>query len=369
MLADLGAEVIKVEPPDGDPMRPLDNVFESAQRGKRSLAVDLRSAEGREIAYKLVARADVVHQNWRPGAAERLGLDHESVRRINPSVIYCFSPGFGSAGPKAGLQSFAPLQSGFCGLYYEAAGADNPPIGQLGNEDYFNSLLGACGILMALRHRRRTGEGQYLESPQVNSALFATSEVIVGEDGRTLSAFALDHEQTGLDPLYRLYRTRDGWICIAGGSDRDFAGLCRALERPEWAEDRRFATVAGRAANGQALAALLAGRFAEGTAAEWFGRLDGNGVACEVPGPDCSESFFWEDEHLGSGRVVEFEHRRWGRVREIGQLIRLSETPGFLRGPSPLLGEHTEEILAELGYGPSEIARLKDGRVIAGLAD
>jgi crotonobetainyl-CoA:carnitine CoA-transferase CaiB-like acyl-CoA transferase len=316
-----------------------------------------------------VAGADIVHQNFRPGAAERLGLDYETLRKVNPRLIYGYSPGFGSKGPKAGLQSFAPLQSGFCGLYYEAAGAGNPPIGQLGNEDYFNSLLGACGMLMALIERQRSGEGQYFESPQVNSALFVTSEVIVGEDEWTRSAFQLDREQIGLAPLYRLYRTSDGWICVACAAERDFRALCRALGRAELAADARFAAAGARAANGGPLAATLAAAFAEKTAADWSEILDQEGVPFEVPQASRSASIFQETEHLESGRIVEFERPGWGRIREIGQTIRLSETPGVLRGPSPLLGEHTDEILRGLGYVPEEIARLKQRRVVASAAD
>jgi crotonobetainyl-CoA:carnitine CoA-transferase CaiB-like acyl-CoA transferase len=307
----------------------------------------------------------VVHQNWRPGVAERLGLDYETLRRINPRLIYCYSPGFGASGPKARLQSFAPLQSGFCGLYYQAAGRDNPPIGQFGNEDYFNALLAAGGILMALLHRRQSGEGQYLESPQVNSALFVTSEVIAGEDGPTVSGFQLDPEQTGLGPLYRLYPTSEGWLCIACAGERAFRSLCRALDCAELAADARFATAPARAANADALGARLAEAFRRRTAAEWLPILDRAGVPCELPRPSAAERLFWEDEHLESGRVVEHAHPAWGRLRVLGQLIRLSETPGIIRGPSPLLGEHTGPILKELGYTPGQIARLKQRKVIA----
>src|SRR5262249_40276881 len=146
--------------------------------------------------------------------------------------------------------------------------------GQFGNEDYFNALLAACSILMALRHRQPSGEGQYLESPQVNSALFVTSEVIVGQDGRTLSAFQLDSEQTGLGPLYRLYRAADDWICIACAGDGEFRSLCRALGQDDLAADPRFATARARAENAEILTARLAEAFRRRTAAEWFAILD-----------------------------------------------------------------------------------------------
>jgi crotonobetainyl-CoA:carnitine CoA-transferase CaiB-like acyl-CoA transferase len=368
MLSDLGADVLKVEPTDGDQGRPLLNVFEAAQRGKRCLAVNLKSPEGRKIAEALVAQADVVHHNFRPGAAERLGLDYKTLRKINPRLIYCYSPGFGSSGPKAQLQSFEPLQSGFAGLFYQAAGEGNPPQGQLGNADYFNSLLGACGILMALYHRDRTGEGQYIESTQLTSALFVNSELIKDADGAIISRFQLDHDQAGLSPLYRLYRTQNGWICVACPGDRNFQKLAQALGCPELAPDPRFASAEARANNADSLTAILSARFSERTTDAWIAALDAANAPFEVPRDRYGNAFLRDPEHIESGRAVKLHHATWGEMLQVGQVVHLSETPGIIRAASPLLGEHSEQVLRDLGYEDDQIRKLRSDGVIASAA-
>ena len=163
----------------------------------------------------------------RPGAAERLGLGYEQVRAVNPEVIYAYSPGWGSNGPDYRRQGFAPMYSGYVGASFEVAGRGNPPIMPTGNEDPGNGLLGAKGILMALLHRRRTGRGQYLEHPQINATMTHLAHVVRRPDGSVIGAAKLDGRQMGLGPLDRLYRTCDGWICVAArGPRRPFAGLC-----------------------------------------------------------------------------------------------------------------------------------------------
>src|SRR5262249_53586137 len=158
----------------------------AAQRGKRSLSIDLKTDEGREIFYKLVAEVDIVHHNFRPGVAERLGVGYEQLVRLNPRLIYGAAPGYGNRGPKSHLPSFAPLQSAFVGIFYQVSGEGNSPVRMIGSEDYFNSMLGAIGILMALYDRNRTGKGQYIDGPQLNSSLFANSELVIGAHGELL---------------------------------------------------------------------------------------------------------------------------------------------------------------------------------------
>ena len=158
VLADLGADVIQIEPPGGDQMRPLPNPFEAAQRGKRNVVLNLKSAEGRALAHELVRNADVVVHNYRPGKADKVGLDWATLSAINPRLIYCHLPGYGSSGPRVHQKAFAPLISGLTGLLYEAAGAGNKPVASAeGNEDYYNGLLGAVAALAGLEQRERTG--------------------------------------------------------------------------------------------------------------------------------------------------------------------------------------------------------------------
>ena len=360
LLSDLGADVIKVEPLRGDQMRPLADLFEGAQRGKRNLAIDLRTSEGAEVVRKLVATADVVMHNLRPGKAEKLGIGFEQCVAINPSLIYCYLPGFGSTGPKAELKSFAPLVSGFTGMLYIGAGEGNPPVRRvLGNEDLYNGFLGALSVLMAIAHRDRTGEGQYVESPHLNSSLLLRTEQCTDVDGKPLAALQLDAEQTGWGPLYRLYRTSDDWIALACVGQRCFARLAAALGRPDLATDPRFATEIARAAHGGELVAELIACFATVSSDEAFGALDRAGVPCEVPvAAPYLPDFLWDEWAEETGRVFAHTHPEHGYVREIGHCVRFSATPLTNRGTSARLGQHTVELLDELGYSAPDIERL-----------
>ncbi|MBI1179000.1 MAG: CoA transferase [Alphaproteobacteria bacterium] len=367
-LSDLGADVIKVETPAADQMRPLPNPFEACQRGKRTIAVDLKSPEGRQIVRDLVATADVVMHNLRPGKAEKIGLGYDDLKAIKPDLVYCYLPGYGSRGPKAKLKSFAPLLSGFTGVLFENGGEGNGPAkGALGNEDYYNGLLGANAALMGLEHRGRTGEGQYVECPQLHSSLFVTSEHCLDADGNTHYAFRLDKDQTGFGPLYRIYRASDGWLCLAVVGDAAFSRLAGAMGLADLAADPRFATEKARQENAPALAEALEGWFAARGSLDAFRALDGAGVPCEiVREATWLDDFFWEDWAVQSDRVFVHGNSPWGRCREIGIVTRLSDTPARRRGPAPLLGGQSREILTELGYDAARIDGLvAGGQVIA----
>jgi crotonobetainyl-CoA:carnitine CoA-transferase CaiB-like acyl-CoA transferase len=228
-LRDLGAEVIKVEALDGDPMRSLPDPFEGVARGKRSVALDLKTLAGRAVVETLLGDADVLQHNFRPGAAERLGLDQASVRERHPPLIYDYAPGYGATGPKSRLQSFAPLLSGFVGIQVEAAGEGNLPTITFGNEDYYNGQLNAIGTLLALVHRDRTGAGQYVECPQLNSSVFVMSHWY-RRAGTPHSALpALDHLQFGWSPYQRLYQCLDGYLCVCCTDAAQAAGRATAF--------------------------------------------------------------------------------------------------------------------------------------------
>ena len=356
ILSDLGADVIMVETPMGDQMRPLPNPFEAAQRGKRNIALDLKTEEGRAIAHELVRTADVVVHNQRPGKAEKIGLGYETLSAINPGLVYCYLPGYGSAGPKVHLKAFAPLISGFTGLLFEGAGEGNPPVASVeGNEDYYNGLLGAVAALTGLEYRSRTGQGQYIESPQLHSSLFTSSHHFLGPEGEPITARQLDKDQTGWGPLYRLYRTSNDWICIACIGKSTYLRLASALHLPEDLQP----------SDTERLATELQDRFATMTSAAAHKLLRTHQVPCEIPSHEpVVPRLFLEDWAIASGRVVEQPESLHGPIREIGLCVHLSETPGQLKGPAPRLGQHTAEILRELGYADQRIAELRASRVV-----
>jgi crotonobetainyl-CoA:carnitine CoA-transferase CaiB-like acyl-CoA transferase len=368
ILSDLGAEVIKVESPAHDPMRWLPDPFEAASRGKRSITIDLKSRAALAVVHDLVRTADVVVHNFRPGKAEKMGLGYEQLAAINPRLIYCNQPGWGSEGPSKNLKSFAPLMSAMTGLMFEAAGEGNGPVRRArASEDYYAGLQGATAILMALRHRDETGEGQYIESPQLHASLFCVTEHCLDADGAVVSDLRLDQQQTGYGPLYRLYRTGDGWVCVAAVGDAAFERLRKALELETALDNETFGSDRDRVEHSEQLAEILAGRFAELTADDALARLEEHGVPCELAlAQPFMPQFFWEQWALDSGRVFEHHHEEYGWIREVGLTIRLSETPGANKGPAPRFGEHTRDVLGDLGYEPARIdALIADGICIA----
>ena len=363
LLSDLGADVIKVETPEGDQMRPLPSCFDAAQRGKRDIVLDLKSAEGLQAARDLVATADVVMHNLRPGKAEKLGLGYEDLAAINPRLIYAYLPGYGSKGPKSQLKSFAPLVSGWTGLLYEGGGEGNPPTpGVFGNEDYNNGFLGAVAVLMAIEARYRTGKGQYMECPQLHSSLFTTSEHFLDADKKVVYGLRLDKELMGYNALDRLYRTSDGLVCISCRQDDRFRALAAALGRLELASDLRFADAQARTARDADLVGIIAPFFAARTSAEMKAMLDAAGAPAEIvrePGPTS-----WVDEVLladwaeKTHRVIEHRNARFGHIREFAFFTALGRRYAVRKPSAPRLGEHSAEILRELGYADEKIERL-----------
>lgn len=365
-LADLGADVIKIEPPGGDTMRPLAATWEFGNRGKRSIAIDLKSPAGRDVIYRLIPSVDVVGHNMRPGAAERLGVDYESLRNLNPKLVYCSSPGWGSTGPKAHHQSFQPVTGGTSGLYFDAGGRGNPPR-RVAYEDYFNASLGAIGMIMALIHRERSGEGQYLESPQMNSAMFMMSHTTLDVGGRFRSRLQLDPSQRRYSALDGLYPTSGGFIAISVSGDEQFAFLAKALGRQDLTTDPRFRSLELRMLHDGDLEEILSAAFRERSTQEWQADLEGAGVSCEtVADVPFQSELLTSSDAIATGLVVEFNHAVYGRIREIGRVVGFSRTPSVFEKPGPSLGEHTGEILTELGYTQEEVHQLAAAGTVLG---
>ena len=314
LLADLGADVIKLEALDGDTLRPTTKPFNAAARGKRSIAVDLKSDAGREVAHRIAAHADVVTHNMRPGVAERLGMGYETIRGLNPEVIYAYAPGWGSSGPdaaRAGSLPSSPDSSG-CTTSRRVRATSRPR--RRGTKTTGTGSSARPRSCSRSTHRARTGKGQYLEHPQLNATMLMGLHLMRAADGSVVGSMGLDHERRGVHPLDRLYRTADGWLCISARTDAEFAWLCGVPEFAELRDDARFVDGDARLVHRSDLEAALTRVFAD--------RDDGQPgstsssaaqVACAVPaGPEWPSQFLADPEQVRLGRVERYEHPRWG---------------------------------------------------------
>jgi crotonobetainyl-CoA:carnitine CoA-transferase CaiB-like acyl-CoA transferase len=369
LLGDLGADVIKVEPTRGDGMRgAVVGSFMGCQRGKRDIAVDLKQPEGVEIAHRLVARADMVHHNMTKGTADRLGIGYQDCRAIKPDILYCNVFMYGADGPLSHLGGLDPLAQAAAGIEWEEGPVEtgNPPLWyRYGHGDVAAAMPSVVALLIALYHRNRTGEGQSMWASLFHGAQLYTADCWLGPDGTPAPRPTLDREQLGLDALYRLYETADGWLQLAAVRQDDWPRLCSALGRSDVVDDPRFAKPAGRAAHRQELTDLLADAFSQDLAVNWRRRLDAAGVPSEVSADTWDgESVLFDSELERLGLVTEYDHPILGRVRQFGNLITFSETPGRQESATPLVGQHTKEIMSELGYNGTTIDTYKERGVI-----
>lgn len=361
LLADLGATVIKVnQVHDGYWLG--NHIGMGCNRGKRSIALDLKSADGMQVLHDLIGRADVVHHNMRYEAAERLGVDYDSLRRLNPTLIYCHTRGF-ERGERDGLPGNDQTAAALTGVEWLDGGLDHDgmpiwPVTSLG--DTGNGLLSAIGVVQALLHRDRTGEGQFVDTSIMYAHLLNTSMAWTAADGSARGdRQQLDAMQLGWGALYRLYATADdGWLCLAVANQAQWVSLCDAVGAPELTGDPRFSTTDARAANDAALAVILEETFATQPAATWFDGLDRHGVPCEVTNEERASELFEDPELRGRGWITTYEHPIVGRMDVAGHLVDLSDTPGRLWGPAPMVGQHSREILTELGYRAEAIDAL-----------
>jgi crotonobetainyl-CoA:carnitine CoA-transferase CaiB-like acyl-CoA transferase len=361
MLADLGATVIKVNTvTDGYWMS--NHVGMCCNRGKRSIAINLKDAEGMAVLHRLVERADVVQHNMRYDAAERLGVDYESLRRINPRLIYCHTRGF-ERGPRGLLPGNDQTGACLAGSEWLDGGTDDggKPIWSVTSlGDTGNGLLSAIGMVQALYHRDRTGEGQFVDTSITYAHLFNCSTAWVTPDGATAGARQqLDAMQLGWSALYRLYETADEqWLCLAALTDQHWAALCGAIGRDDLAGDSRFASAGARAEHDRELIAEFEPVFKGRPASAWFNTLDGAGVPCEVSTPDFVLGLFDDPEMMAKGWVTRYEHPHVGRLDQMGLTIDFSETPGRIWGPPLTPGRQSREIMRDLGYDDEAIDKL-----------
>ncbi len=370
-LADMGADVIKVEHPHGgDASRTVygahlggeSAVFVTANRNKRSLALDLASPQGAQVFARLAERADVVIEAYRGGVAERLGIDHASLAGRNPRLVYCSLSAFGPTGPwrtKPGLDMLVQAMGGLMAITGEPEGG--PVLTGAPLVDTIGALLAGQGIVTALLHRERTGQGQRVDVSLLDGLLLAhTARLSVFlATGEAPARLGSAHPQ--LVP-FQAFRARDGWIYVAVWLDRLWPPFCEAIERPELALDPRFATRERRVQHRALLASLLAEVFATRPVAEWMRRLEAREVLC-APVNDYGD-LLQDPQVRASGMIVEEDHPRAGRFRTLATPIRFSSTPGTRRAPAPALGEHTDAVLGEAGFTGDEIARLRAARVV-----
>ena len=372
MLADQGADVVKIEPAGiGDTLRlpnfargGLTSFFVNANRNKRSLVVDLQQEEGREIVRKLVADADVFVQNWRPGAAERLGLGEADLRAIQPELIYCSVSGYGPTGPYAQRRVYDPIIQGITGHVGIQMNPEVPIRDLVRNivSDKSSAYTAAQAITAALFARERGAGGQHVSVPMLDASL-----AFFWSDGMLKHTFLGDEEVPGV-PLYELYRiweTADGHIIYFAATDKEFEGLFRALGHPEWLEDERFQTTESRATpeNREALGTMIMTALQELPSAELIERLAKEGVPV---GPVLApEEIASDPQVIHNEAVLEFEHPTAGRYQQAAPAARFDKTPQDARRlPPPLHGEHTEEVLRELGYRDEDLARARGAGVI-----
>jgi len=373
LLADLGATVIKVEPLSGDPFRKMitNENFIRATQGKQSIAVDLKSPEGREILHALVARADVLMHNYRPGVPERLGLGYEALKVVNPGLVYVYAASYGSTGPHSARAAFNPTMGAFCGNSVFQSGEGNDPIGDQSPDPISGSGV-ATGIMLGLAAKWRTGKGQYIETTMMNSIVMCNSDDAMIYEGKP-SRRHPDRHQLGLEATYRLYETKAGWIFLAASTDAEFSTFCSTAGCEELSRDPRMGTMAGRYDGREDLGAALELVFRERTADEWEDLLTGVGVACVRADRQGYRRFLYEDPHTTSTRfMVETAHPAFsdnapgGRYWRNGPVLDFSETPCPEGLPFADLGEHTSAILAGLGYSVDSIKELAEHGVIAG---
>jgi formyl-CoA transferase len=367
MLADFGADVIKVEPPAGDSTRTMPGAvgsdspsFNAVNRGKRSVVLNLKTPEGVAALKRLAAAADILVENYRPGVMQTLGLDYATLSAANPRLIYASISGYGQTGPmknKGGFDLVAQGVSGIMSVTGEPGGA--PVKSGIPLTDLGAALFAVVGILAALEHRHKTGAGQHVDT----SLLDAGVGLSVWEATQYFSGRGIP-ERLGsahrMSAPYQAFRCADGFITIGGANDRSFRRICAVLEHPEWAEAPEFKTDGMRIRNRADLAARIEAITITRPRAHWLELFDANSIPCG-PINDYAQ-VFQDPQVLAREMVVDVEHPTLGSIKALGSPIKMSATPPDVRRRAPLLGEHTEEVLSEMGFEAGEIETLRGKR-------
>jgi crotonobetainyl-CoA:carnitine CoA-transferase CaiB-like acyl-CoA transferase len=361
-LSDMGADVIKVEPPEGDSSRRMAGAsgsdspaFSAVNRGKRGIVLDLKAEAGRTAFERLLARADVLIENSRPGVMAGFGLDYARVSKRYPALIYASISGYGQTGPDAAKGGFDLIAQGISGLMSVTGEPGRAPV-KIGVPltDLGAALFALSAILAALHYRNRTGRGQHIDTSLVEAALALSvwEAAQYFADGETPGPLGSAHRM--LAP-YQAVRCADGYLTIGAGPDRLFTRFAAVLGHPEWSSDPRFVDVTSRVRHREALVASIEATTILHPRGHWLAALDAAGIPC---GPiNTYAEAFAEPQVRARGMVVDVEHPTQGTVRMPGPPVKMSETPPMVSRRAPLLGEHTREVLREAGCTDDEIAR------------
>ncbi len=363
MLGDMGADVIKIEQPGkGDDTRAWGPPFvggESAyylsiNRNKRSITLNLKSAAAREILWRLIDAADIVVENFSPGTVARLGFDYDAVRARKPDIVYCSISGFGQTGPARNRTAYDLIVQGMSGLMSVTGPVEGPPT-RFGVPiaDIAAGMFAAYAIVSALFHRERTGTGQYIDTSMLGGQI----ALLTYQAGMFFATGEAPQSTGNAHPIvapYQTFQTRDGYVNVASGNDAMWARLCQALGVEHLVADPRFTDNAGRITNLPALVALIEAALADYDTAEVILRLDASSVPC---GPINTMTEVFADPQVEHYQLrQQAPHPTLGQVDQTGFPYQLSETPCEIRLAPPLLGQHTDEVLVELGYSPEQIA-------------
>jgi len=361
LLADQGADVIKVEPPAGDIIRQMGGGkglgpgFLTVNRGKRSISLDLKSSAGIDVVKQLVQDADVFVQNFRPGAIEGMGLGYDVLKAINPRLIYVSISGFGETGPYAHKRVYDPVIQALSGMAdIQANDAnDRPRMMRTVIPDKTTGLTVSQAITAALLSRERTGEGQKIKVAMLDTMIaFLWPE---GLAGLTVVGNEVN-VRTGQLAQDLIFKSKDGYLTCGAVSDAEWKGMCTALDKPEWLNDERFNTARGRVVNAPARLKATGEVIAQRTTAEWLETLDAHGVPCA---PVLTRPEILEHEQVVENDIIqEYDHPGLGRVRQARPAAQFEKTPVNTKPMAPELGADGATILAELGYSEKEIAQV-----------